>query len=147
VIPPDLKYSETHEWIKIVNKNTATVGITAFAVSKLSDLVHIELPKVGDKVEQGQPFGEIESVKTVSELISPLSGRIQEINKEVVEHVATITDEPYEDGWLIKIRYSEPAEMETLMSAAEYEEFIKSTEGEEGGKSEDEDDVDEEYFV
>ncbi len=144
--PPDLKFNETHEWIKIINKNTAVVGITDFAVSKLSDLVHVELPKIGENLEQGQAFGEIESVKTVSELISPLSGKVQEINKDVVDRVATIAEEPYEDGWLIKIRFTEPSELNGLMSATEYDEFIKSTESE-GGKSEDDDDLDEEYFV
>lgn len=147
MIPPDLKFSETHEWVKIVNKNTAVVGITEFAVSKLSDLVHLELPKIGDKVEQGQSFGEIESVKTVSELISPLSGRVQEVNEVVVEHVATITEEPYEDGWMIKIRFSEPSEMDVLMSAKEYEEFIKAIESEGENKSGDDDELDEDYFV
>lgn len=147
--PDDYKFSESHEWIKYnEKKKEATVGITDYAVKQLSDLVHIDLPKVGDNVEQGAPFGEIESVKTVADLIAPITGKIIEVNKEVGSDLDTLKEEPFEDGWLIRIKPSDPAELESLMSKKEYEEFLESSEEEEEekGKKEDED-VDEDDFV
>ena len=142
--PDDFKYSETHEWIKYNPKSKeATIGITDYAVKQLSDLVHIDLPKVGDNVEQGAPFGEIESVKTVADLVSPLSGKILEVNKEVSGDLDTLKEEPFEDGWLIKIKPTEPSELESLMTKKEYEEFLESSEE----KAEKDEDVDEDDFV
>jgi glycine cleavage system H protein len=149
--PDDFKYSETHEWIKYSDKKKeAIVGITDYAVKQLSDLVHIDLPKVGDSVEQGAPFGEIESVKTVADLVSPLSGKILEVNKEVAGDLDVLKEEPFEDGWLVKIKPSDPSELESLMTKKEYEEFLESSEEEEeekGGKGKEEEDVDEDDFV
>lgn len=157
-LPQDNKYSETHEWIKVAERKDAkakggkrviaVVGITDYAVSRLSDLVHVELPKVGEKVEQGAAFGEIESVKTVAELIAPVTGKISEVNTEVGKHIDLVMEEPFEEGWLIKIECDDPAEIETLMSAKEYEEFIKASEEEEGAADDSkEDDVDEGFFM
>jgi glycine cleavage system H protein len=144
--PDDFKYSETHEWIKYNPKSKeATIGITDYAVKQLSDLVHIDLPKVGDNVEQGAPFGEIESVKTVADLVSPLSGKILEVNKDVSGDLDMLKEEPFEDGWLIKIKPTEPSELESLMTKKEYEEFLKSSEDEKEDEKEDE--VDEDDFV
>ncbi|HXX93208.1 MAG TPA: glycine cleavage system protein GcvH [Planctomycetota bacterium] len=144
--PDDFKYSETHEWIKYNPKSKeATIGITDYAVKQLSDLVHIDLPKVGDSVEQGAPFGEIESVKTVADLVSPLSGKILEVNKDIAGDLDTLKEEPFEDGWLIRIKPSEPSELESLMTKKEYEEFLESSEEEKEGEKEDE--VDEDDFV
>ena len=150
--PDDYKYSESHEWIKYNAKSKeATVGITDYAVKQLADLVHIDLPKVGDNVEQGSPFGEIESVKTVADLVSPLTGKILEVNKEVGGDLDTLKDEPFEGGWLIKIKPSDPAELESLMTKKEYEEFLESSEEDEEedkkGKDEKDEDVDEDDFV
>jgi glycine cleavage system H protein len=150
--PDDYKYSESHEWIKYNAKSKeATVGITDYAVKQLADLVHIDLPKVGDSVEQGSPFGEIESVKTVADLVSPLTGKILEVNKEVGGDLDTLKDEPFEGGWLIKIKPSDPAELESLMTKKEYEEFLESSEEDEEedkkGKTEKDEDVDEDDFV
>jgi glycine cleavage system H protein len=146
--PDDYKYSETHEWIKYSDKKKeAVIGITDYAVKQLSDLVHIDLPKVGDSVEQGAPFGEIESVKTVADLVSPLSGKIIEVNKEVASDLDTLKEEPFEDGWLVKIKPTEPSELETLMSKKEYEEFLESAEEEEEEEKEDTEEVDEDDFV
>ncbi len=125
--PKDLKYTETHEWVRIEG-DTATIGITDYAVSQLSDLVHIELPEVGEHVEQDAPFGEIESVKTVSDLVSPLSGKVLSINEEVVSDVAILSRDPYEEGWLIKMRIEDATEVQTLLSFADYEEFVESEE-------------------
>ncbi len=146
--PDDYKYSETHEWIKYnEKKKEATIGITDYAVKQLSDLVHLELPKVGDTLEQGAPFGEIESVKTVADLVSPLSGKVLEVNKEVAADLDILKEEPFEDGWLIKIKPSDPSELESLMSKKEYEEFLESAEEEEEEKADDSEDVDEDDFV
>jgi glycine cleavage system H protein len=144
--PDDFKYSETHEWIKYNPKSKeATIGITDYAVKQLSDLVHIDLPKVGDSVEQGAPFGEIESVKTVADLVSPLSGKILEVNKDIAGDLDTLKEEPFEDGWLIRIKPTEPSELESLMTKKEYEEFLQSSEEEKEDEKEDE--VDEDDFV
>ena len=147
--PDDYKYSESHEWIKYNAKSKeATVGITDYAVKQLADLVHIDLPKVGDSVEQGAPFGEIESVKTVADLITPLTGKIIEVNKEVGGDLDTLKEEPFEDGWLIRLKPTDPAELESLMTKKEYEEFLESSEeGEKGEKGKEDEDVDEDDFV
>jgi glycine cleavage system H protein len=146
--PDDYKYSETHEWIKYnEKKKEATIGITDYAVKQLSDLVHLELPKVGDTLEQGAPFGEIESVKTVADLVSPLSGKVLEVNKEVAADLDILKEEPFEDGWLIKIKPSDPSELESLMTKKEYEEFLESAEEEEEEEPDDSEDVDEDDFV
>jgi glycine cleavage system H protein len=140
--PDDLKYTETHEWIK-VNKKTkvCTIGITDYAVKQLSDLVHIELPEAGDSVEAGQPFGEIESVKAVSDLFSPLSGDVAEVNEAVLQNLDTLTRDAFEEGWLLKITASDLSELDDAMSRKEYDEFVLSEEG--GGKDEDADEKEE----
>ncbi|NUN49573.1 MAG: glycine cleavage system protein GcvH [Candidatus Brocadiae bacterium] len=134
--PDDLKYTETHEWIK-VNKKTkvCTIGITDYAVKQLSDLVHIELPEAGDTVEAGQPFGEIESVKAVSDLFSPLSGEVAEANDAVLQNLDTLMRDAFEDGWLLRISASDLSELDDAMTRKEYDEFVLSEEG--GGKDED----------
>lgn len=145
--PADCKYSETHEWVKLDGK-TAIVGITNYAVSQLSDLVHIELPKVGENVEQGAPCGEIESVKTVAELASPVSGKIAEINKDLVDNLTLLSEDPFEEGWLfkVKVKPNVATEMNTLMTSKEYGEFIESTEAEAKEDAES-DEVDEDDFM
>lgn len=155
--PNDAKYSETHEWIQVPKKGDAIIGITDYAVKQLSDLVHVELPKVGDSVESGQAFGEVESVKTVADLVSPVTGKITAVNKEVVDNPDVLHDEPFEDGWLIKVKITDKSELDSLMDAKEYAEFLESSEAEgeeaaekpkkgKGGKGDDED-VDEDDFV
>jgi glycine cleavage system H protein len=148
--PDDYKYSESHEWIKYNGKTKeATVGITDYAVKQLADLVHIDLPKAGDNVEQGAAFGEIESVKTVADLISPLTGKILEVNKEIGGDLDTLKEEPFEDGWLIRIKPTDPSELESLMTKKEYEEFLASSEEDEKEekKGKEDEDVDEDDFV
>ena len=145
--PDDYKYTETHEWIRYSDKKKeALVGITDFAVKQLSDLVHIDLPKVGDSVEAGSPFGEIESVKTVADLVSPLTGKIIEVNKEVSGDLDILKEEPFEDGWLVKIKPSDAAELENMMTRKEYEEFLEASKEEEHDKATEEE-VDEDDFV
>ena len=140
--PNNLKYTETHEWVKKDATGDATVGITDHAVSQLSDLVHIELPKKGVKVEQGNPFGEIESVKTVADLVSPVTGTITEVNIELTDALDTLSKDPFEDGWLIKVKLNDDSELAPLMSAKDYEEFLKAAEKEDEAGDDDTDDED-----
>lgn len=147
--PDDIKFSETHEWVRYnEKKKEAVIGITDYAVKQLSDLVHIELPQVGETIEQGTSFGEIESVKTVAELVAPISGKILEINKEVASDLELLKDDPFEEGWLIKVKVSDPSELDSLMSKKEYEEFLESAEEEEEEEeTDDAEDIDEDDFV
>ncbi len=142
--PDDYKYTETHEWIRYNDKKKeATIGITDHAVKQLSDLVHIDLPKTGDSLEQGAPFGEIESVKTVADLVAPLTGKVVEVNKDLASDLDSLKNEPYEGGWLIRVKPSDPAELESLMSKKEYEEFLEADKEDE----KESEDVDEDDFV
>ncbi len=144
--PDDIKYTETHEWVRYSDKRKeAVIGITDFAVKQLSDLVHIDLPKAGDSLERGAPFGEIESVKTVADLVAPVSGKILEINKEVVSDLDLLKEGPFAEGWLVKIKASDTKELDGLMSRKEYEDFLESSKKEES--KEDGDEVDEDDFV
>lgn len=125
--PTDLKYSKTHEWVRI-EKDIATAGISDFAVHALSDLVYIDMPQVTDLLEQGQPYAEVESVKAVSDIYAPLSGEIVEINEELPDHLETLAKDPYGAGWIVKFRISHPGEVEGLMDAAQYEKHCKEEE-------------------
>ncbi len=118
--PEEIKYTATHEWLK-VEGDVGTVGITDFAVEQLSDLVFIDLPAPGGSVRKGARFGEVESTKTVSDLIAPVSGTIVDVNKDLSEHPETLSGSPYEKGWLIKVRLSDPSEVSGLLSAADYQ--------------------------
>ncbi len=138
MLPEDLKYSETHEWVRILEKKReATIGLTDFAIRQLSDLVHIELPKVGESIEQGTPFGEIESVKTVADLVAPVGGTVTDVNRDVESDVEILKDNAYEEGWLVKIKHEEPTELNALMSHQEYTEFLCSLEQEDDEGDED----------
>jgi glycine cleavage system H protein len=118
--PSDLRYTKTHEWVRI-EKDIATTGITDFAVTALSDLVYVDLPAVTDLLEQGQPYAEVESVKAVSDVYAPLSGEIVELNEEVGDNLDLVSKEPFGKGWLVKFRLSHPNEIETLLTAEAYE--------------------------
>jgi glycine cleavage system H protein len=118
--PQDLRYSATHEWIRVEGE-VATVGITDFAVQELSDLVFVDLPAVGDTVVKDSRFGEIESTKTVSDLIAPVSGTIVEVNSDLADHLEVLSQSTFERGWLIKVRMSKPSEAAQLLSAADYQ--------------------------
>lgn len=116
----ELLYSDEHEWIK-KEKNIATIGITDYAQEQLGDIVYVELPEVNDDFAQMDEIGVIESVKTVSNIYLPVSGRIVEVNDAVLEDPALINSSPYDEGWLVKIEIIEEAELEELNSAEEYE--------------------------
>jgi glycine cleavage system H protein len=118
--PKTLKYASTHEWA-LVEGNIATVGISKFAVDQLTDLIMIELPAVGTRVTAGKSFGEIESVKAVSDLYAPLSGEVIEVNKTVASTVSLLAEDPYDKGWLIKIKVDPPVDTSGLMDLDTYE--------------------------
>jgi len=123
-IPEDLLYTKEHEWAKIVNNNVI-VGITDFAQGQLGDIIFIEFPNIGDEFSKNDIFGEIEAVKTVSELYIPFSGKINEINNKLEDSPEIVNSDPYGDGWLIKIELSNINEKDALMTASAYEEYIK----------------------
>jgi glycine cleavage system H protein len=127
-------------------KKEAQIGLTDHAIEQLSDLVHLEFPKVGDAVEQGAPFAEIESVKTVADLVSPLTGKVTAINSALSEDLSTLKDDPFEEGWIVRIKVSDPSEMDALMTKKEYEDLLEAAEEEESEKEDDEE-VDEDDFV
>ena len=121
--PDDLKYHSEHDWAR-VEGDEATLGITWFAQDALGDLVHYEPPAEGADVEQGVTYGEVESVKAVSDVISPLTGTIVAVNAKVVEQPETVNDDPYGEGWLVRIKLSDPAEADDLMDAEAYKAFV-----------------------
>lgn len=123
-IPKELKYTKEHEWIRDNGDGTATVGITDFAQGELGDIVFVELEDVGFEFDKDESFGTVEAVKTVSELYAPVSGEITEVNEKLEDEPELVNDDPYGDGWMIKLKISDKSEMEDLMSAKEYEEII-----------------------
>ncbi|AVP36565.1 glycine cleavage system protein GcvH [Staphylococcus felis] len=122
-VPNELKYSKEHEWVK-VDGNVALIGITDFAQSELGDIVFVELPEVDDEVSEGETFGSVESVKTVSELYSPVSGKIIEVNEDLEDEPEAVNESPYEKAWMVKVELSDESELDALMDAAAYEEMI-----------------------
>lgn len=126
-IPPNLKYSETHEWVH-VDGEVATVGITDHAQSELGDIVYLELPEAGRILKQDEVFGTVESVKAVSDLFAPVGGEVIETNSAITDATETVNDDPYGSGWMIKIRMSNPAELDELLDAADYERLVEEAE-------------------
>ncbi|WP_166241300.1 glycine cleavage system protein GcvH [Paenibacillus turpanensis] len=120
-VPAELKYTEEHEWAK-VEGNTVTIGITEFAQNELGDIVFVELPQLGDTLQVGEPFGSVESVKTVSELYSPVSGKVIKINEGLSGSPEKVNEAPYGEGWMIQVELSDPSEVEKLWSADKYKE-------------------------
>ena len=121
--PEDLKYSKEHEWV-LVEGNVATIGITDFAQDQLGDVVFVEMPAIGDKVSKEDAFGVVESVKAVSDVYAPVSGAVLEVNDDLPDNPEMLNEDPYGDGWMIKIEMNDPDELKDLMSAAEYEEYV-----------------------
>jgi len=126
--PPDLKYSKSHEWVR-VEGDLATVGITDYAQDQLGDVVYLELPEPGRIIHQDESFGSIESVKAVSDLISPVSGEVVEVNDELVDAPETVNEDPYTSGWMVIVRMDDPNEVKELMSVSEYQAFLEEDEG------------------
>jgi glycine cleavage system H protein len=121
--PQSLRFSPTHEWVSLQG-DVATVGISKFAVEQLSDLTLIELPAVGTRLAAGKSFGEVESVKSVSDLYAPISGEVIDVNSELAENVQLLSDDPYGVGWLIKLRVDDPSAVSQLMDHAAYEKTV-----------------------
>lgn len=121
--PANLKYTKDHEWIR-VEGNTGWIGITEYAQGELGDVVFVELPAVGTKLETGKSFGTIEAVKAVSDLYAPVAGEVTELNKEVQSNPELVNKEPYERGWMIKITITNPGEVNTLLDAESYKKLI-----------------------
>ena len=121
--PEELKYTEEHEWV-LVEEDTVTVGITDFAQEQLGDVVFVELPESGDELEMGKAFGVVESVKAVSDIYAPVSGEVVEVNDELPDEPEILNNSPYEDGWMVRIKFNDPAELEELMDAASYQDFV-----------------------
>ncbi|GAA3402775.1 glycine cleavage system protein GcvH [Paenibacillus hodogayensis] len=120
-VPAELKYSEEHEWAR-TEGSRVTIGITDFAQSELGDIVFVELPKAGDTVEYGEPFGSVESVKTVSELYSPVTGKVVEVNGGLEDSPEHVNKSPYGEGWMIVVELDDAAELDKLWSADKYKE-------------------------
>lgn len=128
-IPEDCLYTREHEWIRI-EESTGVVGITDYAQESLGDVVYVELPNVGDRFDAGEVFGNVESVKAVSELYMPMAGEVIEVNEGLSESPELINQDPYGEGWMIKVALADPEETSDLLSPAEYADFIEEeTEG------------------
>lgn len=119
--PKELKYTKDHEWIKVDGK-TAIIGITDYALEQLGDVVHVELPEEGDEVEAGSTFGTIESTKTVSDLYMPATGKVVAVNSDIEDNLETLSESPYDKGWLVKVEFANLGD--DLISAEAYEAFI-----------------------
>lgn len=124
-VPEDLHYSKDHEWVR-VEGDIAIIGITDYAQNSLGDVVYVELPKAGDEFSANEPFGSVESVKAVSEMFNPVSGEIVEINESLADEPDKVNTDPYGEGWMIRVRMASPGEVDSLLSAAEYEDFTKA---------------------
>jgi glycine cleavage system H protein len=121
--PEDFRYTKEHEWVRMEG-DTGTIGITDHAQQELGDIVYVDLPKAGARVEQGKTIGSVESVKAVSDIYSPLSGEVMEINPALADAPEKLNEDPHGEAWLVKIRLSAPAELENLMSASQYQSYI-----------------------
>jgi glycine cleavage system H protein len=136
--PKKLRYTREHEWV-LIEGNQATVGITDFAQHELGEVVYVELPKVGDSVTKDEPFGVVESVKAASDVYAPVSGEVTESNDDLVSSPELINDDPYGDAWLIRVEMSDSSEVEHLMTAQDYKDYVEEEgEAEEGEELEDE---------
>lgn len=125
MIPSNLRYHQEHEWVRLEGKQ-ATIGISHFAQDALGDIVFIDLPKVGTQISAGQQIGEVESTKTTSTIYTPVSGTIAKVNTDLKDHPEVVNSDPYGKGWMAVINVTDPAEVEKLMTAAQYEAFLTS---------------------
>jgi len=121
--PDDLKYSREHEWV-LVEGDIATIGISAFAEDQLGDVVFVELPAPGDTVSKDDAMGVVESVKAVSDVYAPISGKVTEVNDDLPDNTELVNDDPYGDGWMVKGEISDPTELDDLMDSEEYQRFV-----------------------
>jgi len=124
-VPEDLHYSKDHEWVR-VDGDIAIVGITDYAQNSLGDVVYVELPKKGEEFATNESFGSVESVKAVSEVFTPVSGTVVEVNEQLNDTPEKVNSDPYGEGWMVRLRMSSPGEVDSLLTAAEYEDFTKA---------------------
>jgi glycine cleavage system H protein len=124
-VPEDLHYSKDHEWVR-VNGDVAIIGITDYAQNSLGDVVYVELPKAGDEFAANESFGSVESVKAVSEVFTPIAGAVVTINEALADEPETVNSDPYGEGWMIQLKMANPGEVDSLLTAAEYEDFTKA---------------------
>ena len=122
--PDDVRYTAEHEWGRLEN-GLVTVGITSYATEQLGDIVFVELPEPGKRIEAKKPFGVVEAVKTVSDLYAPLAGEVVEVNATLGDHPGLVNEEPFGDGWMIRIRPDQPADFEKLMTHVDYEKHVE----------------------
>jgi glycine cleavage system H protein len=141
--PEGLKYSKEHEWV-LVEGTSATIGITEYAQEELGDIVFVELPEVGEKIVKDDPFGAVESVKAVSDIYAPVSGEVMEVNEILPDNPETINDDPYGDGWMVRVELSDIDDLKDLMDADEYAEYVAQQKEDEDEEEEDEEDDEEE---
>ena len=122
--PSDLRYTQEHEWARVDGK-VATIGITKFAVESLGDITMVDLPKEGEALQKGAVFGTVESVKAVSDLFAPISGKVVKVNDPLADAPESVNEDCYDEGWMIQVELSDPKELEQLMSSEQYEEYLK----------------------
>jgi len=142
--PEGLKYSKEHEWV-LVEGNSATIGITEYAQEELGDIVYVELPEVGEKIVKDDPFAAVESVKAVSDVYAPVSGTVLEINDVLPDNPEIINDDPYGDGWMVRVELTDKDDLKDLMDAEEYAEYVaQQKEDDDEDDDSEEDEADEE---
>jgi len=141
--PEGLKYSKEHEWV-LVEGTSATIGITEFAQEELGDIVFVELPEIGEKIVKDDPFGAVESVKAVSDIYAPVSGEVMETNEILPDNPETINDDPYGDGWMVRVELSDIDDLKDLMDADEYAEYVAQQKEDDDEEDEDKDDDEDE---
>jgi len=124
-VPEDLHYSKDHEWVR-VDGDQAIIGITDYAQNSLGDVVYVELPKAGDEFAANEPFGSVESVKAVSEVFTPIAGTVVTINESLADEPESVNSDPYGGGWMVRLKMANPGEVDSLLTAAEYEDFTKA---------------------
>lgn len=129
-VPQDLRYTREHEWARLEDDGRVTVGVTDFAQEQLGDVVFLDLPEVDASVEGGEPLGEVESTKSVSDLYAPLTGRVVEVNQECKDNPAAVNQDPYGEGWLVVVEPSDRTEFDGLMTPDEYARFLEEEAGE-----------------
>ncbi len=124
MVPEDCKYTNKHEWVFVEEGDMAVIGISEYAAGELGDIVYLELPEAGTQVQQMDPIGTIEAVKTVADLFSPLTGKVAEVNQQVKDTPEIVNHDPYDEGWFFKIKMSDPSELDVLFDHQEYQEFL-----------------------
>jgi glycine cleavage system H protein len=124
-VPEDLHYSKDHEWVR-VDGDQAIIGITDYAQESLGDVVYVELPKAGEEFAANESFGSVESVKAVSEVFTPIAGVVAKINESLADEPEKVNSDPYGEGWMVRLRMANPGEVDSLLTAAEYEDFTKA---------------------